>query len=281
MLSPATTITLSTVRLFAYGGPEGDSVGTGYFYQFPGATSDTYVPVIITNKHVINGRKYLNLNLQIFPVGSNVMDDGSVAGEIRYPITVELTPEILLQHPDPEVDLCAVLIGASLRSIPPGMIAKCYMLGEEARLTNEEIEFTRPLEPILMVGYPNGLWDELNNRPIARQGTTASHPLRAWNGKRYFVIDAACFPGSSGSPVFLYEDGMYREGPTEYKPGTRAKLIGTLWGGPVFTAEGNLVPKAIPTSAGYVPQLNVMMNLGYVVAVDAIDDLHELLKSRA
>ena len=30
------------------------------------------------------------------------------------------------------------------------------------------------LEDIIMVGYPNGIWDEKNNKPIFRKGITAT-----------------------------------------------------------------------------------------------------------
>ena len=32
------------------------------------------------------------------------------------------------------------------------------------------------VEEILMIGYPNGLWDAVNNYPLIRRGVTASHP---------------------------------------------------------------------------------------------------------
>jgi len=57
-----------------------------------------------------------------------------------------------------------------------------------------------------MIGYPNGLWDHVNNLPLIRRGITASHPgvdyqIEGQNGPGVTVIDMACFPDSSGSPV--------------------------------------------------------------------------------
>jgi len=60
-----------------------------------------------------------------------------------------------------------------------------------------------------MVGYPIGLWDEKNNYPIFRKGITATHPANDYNGKSEFMIDAACFPGSSGSPVYIIDELNY------------------------------------------------------------------------
>lgn len=271
MLTPATLLMLSTTRIEAIGNTPGASIGTGYFYNMT-AVGDVIFPAIITNKHVIEGAHTINLHLQIMPGGTEPNDDGTASGEQRWPISMGLG-NLVIPHPDPNVDLCAIMIAQIVNALPEGMVLKHMFLDGTWRLNLDESSYVRPIEPVLMVGYPNGLWDQVNNRPITRQGSTASHPLHNWNGERTFVIDAACFGGSSGSPVFLYEDGMFRSRNNSYSPGTRARLLGTLYAGPLVTAEGQLVPRPIPTSTVAVPQINLMMNLGYVVKADAIDDL--------
>ena len=272
MLSPATLMMLSTIRIEAIGNSAEASLGTGFLYQFPGLNIDEAIPCIVTNKHVIHGKHTVNLQLQIAPIGSELQGDGTAAGEVRWSVALSLA-EIVVLHPDPHVDLAAIIFAPVLRALPIGTEIKNACLNSSWRLSSSEATFIRPVEPILMVGYPNGLWDEVNNRPITRQGLTASHPLHSWNGSRTFVIDAACFGGSSGSPVFLYEDGLYRDSNNSYSPGTRARLLGVLFAGPMVTAEGKLVQKPIPTSAVAVPQINLMMNLGYVVNISAIDEI--------
>ena len=128
-----------------------------------------------------------------------------------------------------------------------------------------------------MVGYPNGIWDKSNNLPIIRRGITATHPLLAYEGRKKFMIDAACFPGSSGSPVFIYEDGMFRSSENSYSPGTRVALIGILYAGPQFTANGTLEPRPIPHSLTEVPVMQIPMNLGYVISIEEIDVIGNLL----
>lgn len=76
-----------------------------------------------------------------------------------------------------------------------------------------------------IIGYPDGLWDEKNNLPLVRRGITASSIQYDFNGKPDFIIDAAIFGGSSGSPVFIYNDGHYMT-PRGLSFGQRAKLIG-------------------------------------------------------
>ena len=272
MISPATLLMLCTTRIEAIGDSPGASLGTGFFYNLPGSNIGEALPAIITNKHVIEGKHTINLQLQLMPTGAQPNDDGTVTGEQRWAVSLNLADLVIL-HPSPNVDLCAILFAPVLQNLPTGMLLKHVYLNSSWRISAEEASQVRPIEPVLMVGYPNGLWDHVNNRPITRMGSSASHPLHAWNGERTFVIDMACFGGSSGSPVFIYEDGMFRTNNNSYTPGTRARLVGVLYAGPMVTAEGQLVARPIPTSTVAVPQINIMMNLGYVVQANAIDDL--------
>lgn len=65
------------------------------------------------------------------------------------------------------------------------------------------------LEDVVMVGYPDGRYDALNNYPIFRYGKTATHPAVDYNGKKIGMIDVPCLPGSSGSPIAIINEGFY------------------------------------------------------------------------
>ncbi|MGE8499376.1 MAG: S1 family peptidase [Pseudomonas sp.] len=287
-LNPATKISLCTVRLESVG-EKSSSVGTGYCYFFNFLNEQNgqmaLVPAIVTNKHVVDGANLIKAVFQIIKQGAVIKEDAHADEEEQQEFHFTNMEFGIVHHPDPKVDLCIILLGQMLSSVKQGYGIKNQFIDRSWHLDEEMKPQVRPIEPIAMIGYPNGLWDEMNNRPIARRGQTASHALKHWNGERQFVIDAACFPGSSGSPVFLFEDGLFRSGGNAYTPGTRAKLIGTLWGGPVLTAEGKLVPRAIPTSfeeegVEKIPVMRLMMNLGFVVHADAIDDFIPLIKQR-
>jgi len=244
----------------------------------------TLVAALVTNKHVVEGATRLKTEFQIIKQGSLIGEDGKAAEEERLLVEFTNLGFEIVSHPDPAVDLCIILLGRTLNAIKEGYGVKNIFIDRNWHVEENMKSHVRPIEPIAMIGYPNGLWDQVNNRPIARRGQTASHAFMRWNGQRQFVIDAACFPGSSGSPVFLFEDGLFRSG-SGYTPGTRAKLIGTLWGGPLINAEGKLVPRAIPTSLEQdgvekIPSLQLMMNLGFVVPADALDDFIPLIKLR-
>ena len=132
------------------------------------------------------------------------------------------------------------------------------------------------LEDIVMVGYPIGLWDQVNNLPLFRKGSTASHPAINWNGKKEFVIDAACFPGSSGSPVFILNKGGYVEKSGSWNIGaSRLYLLGVLWGGPQFDAKGNIIEKPVPTSSELIVSTSLLVNLGFVISSSVIQDIDD------
>ncbi len=54
---------------------------------------------------------------------------------------------------------------------------------------------------VLVVGYPDGFYDEHNRFPIVKSGIVASRWGGWFDGEPYFLIDAKLFPGSSGSLV--------------------------------------------------------------------------------
>ena len=75
--------------------------------------------------------------------------------------------------------------------------------------TNEDLNKIDAIEEILFIGYPTGIWDSKNLIPVARRGITATPVYLDFQGEKQFLIDASVFPGSSGSPVFIYNPGIY------------------------------------------------------------------------
>lgn len=134
------------------------------------------------------------------------------------------------------------------------------------------------IEDVLMIGYPNGIWDAVNNMPIFRKGTTATNPLLDYNGKKEIMIDIAAFPGSRGSPVLIFNEGGYRDkkGNT-YFGGSRIILLGVLYAGPQSTATGEIVMTPNiqrPISVSQIPN-----NLGLIIKSEKIVEMEKLFKS--
>ncbi len=133
-------------------------------------------------------------------------------------------------------------------------------------------------EEILMVGYPIGLWDELNNFPIVRKGITAVHPTLDFQDNSIGVVDIACFPGSSGSPILSYASGAYFDKQSNtFRIGNKTILLGLLFGGPSYTSEGKIEIKEIPALQIPITKSQQWIHLGYYVKAKEILALTEYI----
>ena len=126
-----------------------------------------------------------------------------------------------------------------------------------------------------MVGYPIGLSDTVNNFPIIRKGVTASHPYLDFKGKPHGVADIATFPGSSGSPIIIHNENSYGIGDGLRVIGSRTLLIGILFAGPQYKADGTLEIREIPTAKLAVPVMPLFTHLGFYVKAKELKVLNQ------
>ncbi len=232
------------------------------------------VPCVVTNKHVVRGavRGVFNLTLK--------NEDGSPDLGRHEAITLEGLDKMCVNHPDPNVDLAALPIGPILNAASKS--GKDYFfvpLGRELMPSLELLDSLPPMEEIVMIGYPNGIWDESHNLPIIRRGITATHPKLDLNGKPEFLIDAACFPGSSGSPVFLANIGSFVNADGALCAGTRIALLGTLYAGPQHTTTGEVVVVEVPTDTKTLSVGSIPNNLGYVIRSSELSVLEDTVRA--
>src|SRR5574337_11535 len=274
-------LTRNTVQILA--GASADqltSTGTGFFYQVTHPSSDLAKVLILTNKHVIRGAAVVRFVLSAAPTVADLDDSHQPKGRVDHAVVHPLAGN-LLEHPDPEIDLCGIDItipyghllqsGQQLRSMS---LTSDWLLDAADRRSLPDIQQT------LVIGYPSGLWDSFNNMPIARRGTTATHALAHYAGKRNFLVDVAAFPGSSGSPVSAYETPMYRLADGSFSPGTKAALIGVVWGVIERTVEGAMKAIKIPAAIGHIPILKTSLNLAIALHADAVRDIDEIVFPR-
>lgn len=257
-LSLTEKLVFSTVRIQVQTA-KGGGVGTGFFYEFT-IDNDKRVPVIITNKHVINGA-----NEGAFLLTS-ANSDGNPNNNNHIPVTLNNFEKRWIPHPDTNIDLTLMPLAPLLNEASHKGF-KPFMINISGNLipTDEQLKELTAVEDILMVGYPIGLWDEKNNYPLFRKGITSTHPTNDYNGRSEFVIDAACFPGSSGSPIFLANIGNYVDKKGNTIIATRFMFLGILYAGPQYSAEGEIKIVDIPTKKDTIAVSEIPMNLGYVI----------------
>jgi hypothetical protein len=258
----------TTVRLEGHSTGGGVSTGTGFLYCVAAGPGRETV-AIVTNKHVFATAATLEFHVCVADASGD-----PISGRY-YTLQLSELQNAIISHPNPDIDLCALPCAgmiAHAQSQGARLFFRCFNRSHLPSAT-DEAGFAA-LEPILMVGYPNGLWDRVNNRPLFRRGVTATQPSIDLNGRGEFLIDAACFPGSSGSPVMLWREPGYmdRFGNIQMT-GTKPKLLGALYGGPVANVAGELVlePAATPLTQRILTDIPI--NLGLVVKSRYIVDL--------
>lgn len=266
----------ATVRIECTGSGGVKSWGTGFFYKFLD-DGKSHVPVIVTNKHVIRGAAKGAIWLTL-----RGNDDLPAVGSHHG---IEMVPfeSMWIQHPEPDVDLAVIPVASLLTQAAAAGHKYFYVSLDKSLLpSSETIDSFSGFDEILMVGYPNALWDSVNNLPILRSGVTATHPKYNYEGKPVFLIDCACFPGSSGSPVIVYDKNgwMDRKG-NIYMGQQRVLLVGVLFAGPQHIAEGEIARIEVPDLAERALAISrIPNNLGFVIKSEKLNDFEPILKAR-
>lgn len=265
-----------TTALIETSNKNGTSRGTGFMFAIKMA-QDECSPLLFTNKHVLEGAASISIKLSL----SSPEDHAKKIGVAEY-ILKEGFESLVFEHPDKNIDLAAINIAAVLQNLTDsGYAGHGNMFSESDLVSPDILENLGLAETVVMIGYPTGLADEKHNLPIIRQGTLAGDPRIDFDGRRHFVIDCACFPGSSGSPVVLKETKVIstNNGITTLTSRPN-KLIGVLYAGPVHTNKGKIVINNIPTSLDGFAEVSHMINLGYVIPACHISAFKDLMKSR-
>lgn len=192
---------------------DADGIGTGFFYHVLDSDQhgqDHRIELLITNKHVIKDAFKGSLIFHLEPVVNGFPSGGT------YELIIDDFESKFFLHPNPEIDLCALDLSKHFTDIRKKKGVNVYYQAFTSLMIPDETDLKKlfPVTDVYMVGYPEGIWDKVNNLPITRKGVTASHPFFDFNARPEGAVDIAAFQGSSGSPIISYEYGP----PTYDKP---------------------------------------------------------------
>lgn len=242
-----------------------NTYGTGFFFNFS-ISENNNVPTIITNRHVMENVESIKLIFSLNDyftsaerhVEKQIIEYNNVQAQVVY-------------HSDPNIDLCAIKISPIIHlQIQNSIEFQFKSLNMSNVPTDEELEALRFMEDIIMIGYPNGVQDSKNNFPIFRRGSTATHPGIDYEGNPECVIDMTVTPGSSGSPVFIYNPFGFN---TRGGISLEERLIFLGVNRAVYTINnvGEIIEIESPTKLATKSRIGI--NLGLIIKAKAIRDI--------
>jgi hypothetical protein len=179
-------------------------------------------------------------------------------------------------HRDTEIDLCAIDVTFEIGNLlGSGRKVRSFIIDASWLPTEVDRRNMRTVEPVMVIGYPTGLFDSHNNMPIVRLGATATHPLAHYNNRKEFLIDVAAYRGSSGSPVFSFESPFYRLSDGTLAPGTKSQFLGIVWAVIETTSQGELHAVEVPSNFTQIPLTETSLNLAIALHGDLIKDFDD------
>jgi hypothetical protein len=276
--SVAEQLLFTTVRIESIDSEGILQVGTGFIFSYEiGEHQKTITQYIVTNKHVVENGVSGRLT---FLTGKSEKE-AKLGDKFHYVIEKNFGKQ-WYGNSNENIDVAIFPLNDLIlffshqeKSIFYRSISNS-LIPTEATL--KEID---ALEEVIFIGYPWGLWDEKNFLPVFRKGITASPISLDFNGEKKFLIDGSVFPGSSGSPVFLFNRGAYNPKSGGITMGTRLVFLGILSDAYTREVEGKIKyhtekikhkngEKIVP-----VPITNQFFNIGIVFKSSTIIDTIE------
>lgn len=250
----------TTIRIDTNSPAGGRGSGTGFFFEHMVDGGKTLF--IVTNKHVVFGQKGGTLAFMKQKDGGQP----SLGDGFSVDIGERDWAGLWFGHPDPDIDIaiCALPPILSFMHTQHG-VTPFFRTVSSALIPDEsQLAELDAMESVTFIGYPNGVWDSKNLIPVMRQGTTATPLAVDFEGTSRFLIDASVFGGSSGSPVFLLNQGSYARKGGGLVAGGRLHFLGVVAAVFFRTHLNEIIAVPIPTQAKPMAQQQEMIDLGVV-----------------
>jgi hypothetical protein len=248
---------------------EDEWIGTGFLVAVP-VSGGGEIAVLVTNKHVVSTPDRMN-------VGLHAADESGawIPGlGFRVNLADHIDGSQVVGHPDDEIDVAVLPITPALGGIYDGRAVFYKSIPARTLWLEDRIETLDALSDVVFVGYPAGVYDDHNNTPIIRRGMAATPLNLDYEGKPTFLIDAAVHPGSSGSPVCLWNSGSHpMKGVSGFAIGSRFGVLGVLAAVHQAPILGELVSSPVDTR----PLINYPVGLGIVYKSSTILETVDVL----
>lgn len=260
--SIAEQLLFTTVRLQTQDASGDWGTGTSFIFGY-GSGGKEY-PFLVTNKHIISRAQRGRLMFIQSHDGKPVLGTG-------YGLDIDDFEQLWYGHPDQEIDIAVTPFVPLVDHIKKAGVGIFYrVVGSNLIPSEDALKQLDALEEVVFIGYPSGIWDTKNLLPIIRKGITATPIAIDFQGKSQFLIDASVFPGSSGSPVFLYNAGIYAEKSGGTVVGSRLFFLGAI-ASVFFQQDVNEIRiLSVPTVGVPMAVSRQMIDLGVVFKASTI-----------
>lgn len=246
---------------------------SGFIFHFCcNSETNSTIPALVTNRHVLGKCSQIKVTF--------TRADHQGAPNAQQPLTATIRTDQSIFHPRANIDLAILPLAPLINTMALIGQKPFYCALDKSLIPASDIwPAFDAIEEVTMVGYPRGLRDSVNNLPIFRRGITATHPRFDYQGEPMFLVDMACFPGSSGSPVFLLNEGSYyTKSNNAINIGTRVLLLGIQCGVPTLEDIGSLL--VVPTGQTSIkPVMPSFINLGIILKSNELLAFEPILQS--
>jgi hypothetical protein len=282
-LSPPNLLINTTVRIVGYkdtiiGGIKKwiYTTGTGFFYEFQ--IDSLKFMAIVTNKHVVEESTFGILTFKEknnYILGNRIISDTINISKFNEKWIMHLNEDLAIL---PFSNIEKYFFKKYKKEILHSWFDKRMIpiLSDSLKISS--------IEKVLMIGYPQSLWDSTNNLPIVRQGITATPYFSNFNGKKRFLLDIPTFHGSSGSPVLLYSYEPYWIDTTMLMNEFRTFLLGIVVETYTYDTEGELIgnnskPLLNDSLAkNYKPKVSLPFNIAIVIKAEKLYEFEPLIR---
>lgn len=250
--------------------PGGTSTGTGFIFEY--SHNGHLYPFLVSNKHVVENsiEGWLEFNL----ADGEAPDLGNI-----HTIHYNDFKKQWFFHSNPEIDVAVSPFGPIINEMAKNNVTIFYRSISNNLVPSEEVnKEINAIEDVIIVGYPNGLYDTKHLLPIVRKGITATPANIDFENQPKFIIDASIFPGSSGSPVFICNEGSFTKQGNVYV-GSRIIFLGIVASVYVRSEFNKLELIQIPTQEIPGVRSCQMLDLGVVYKSSCIvEAIEQFLK---
>lgn len=263
----------TTVRIDTIATNGGQGSGTGFFFSHKIGGQD--YPFVVTNKHVVMGMREGALSFLQRRDSLPTLGNG-------FRLRIDDWSQAWFGHPSPDIDIAICPFAPLEAHIKQQHDVDLFYryVSSDTIPTSDQVAELDAVESVSFIGYPNGIWDSKNLLPVARRGTTASPIEVDFEGTPRFLIDASVFGGSSGSPVFILNQGTYAMKDGGVAIGSRFYFVGVIAAVFLRRQWNDIVAVPIPTVTKAMVQNEEMIDLGIVFkASTVIEAIEAFLKA--